>query len=297
MTGTEVVIQATATDDNGIKKVEYAIDGADWTSMSNAGGDIYDATWDSTAVADGSHTITVRATDTRNAKGQASIMVTTSNGVEPPPQPPADTYELFVEIDYLVGHEPTQAVLDYIIEYYYGNNPSGDLIDVEFTIDDEISLTGNGYDANNGINDDEFWAIESLNNDSNDGVVFNSKNKWVLYGTSVEDSPGTMGYCYISTSGKDLLAGNYIYIADESTDSWEIIHGVTDSGAEATVLMHELGHSIGIAKMNPVFGEQYDPDSYSVMSYLSTDNATQYYTWYYSNSYWDTRNLEYYIAS
>jgi len=297
-----VLIEATAEDDNGIKKVEYAIDGADWVSMSNIGGDTYEATWDSTTVTSGSHTITVRATDARNAKAQDSVTVTTANGSEPPPPPPppppADTYELFVEIDYLVGHRPTGDVLTYIVDYYNGNNPSGEVIDVEFTIGDEIPMIGDGYDASNGISDDEFWAIEaSSNSNSNDGVVFNSKNKWVLFGTSVEGSPNTMGYCYIITSRKDVLAGNYIMIADESTDSWENTSGVTNSGAEATVLMHELGHSIGIAKMHPAFGETYDPDSYSVMSYLSIYNAMQYGAWYYSASYWDTRNLEYYIAS
>lgn len=297
-----VLIQANATDDNGIKRVEYSIDSADWTLMSGAGGDLYEATWDSTTVTDGSHTITVRATDTRNSKAQDSITVTTNNGSEPPPPPPADTYELFVEIDYLPGHMPTQAVMDYIVWYYDGNNPSGDIIEVTFTMSQATLPVG--VDPSNGISDSEFWAIEALNNDgvdnaggnSNNGL-YNSKNKWVLFGTSVEDSSNTMGYCYITTSRKDVLAGNYIMIADGSTDSWEITNGVTNPGAEAVVLMHELGHSIGIAKMNPAFGEQYDPDSYSVMSYLSVDNAIQYNDWYYSASYWDTRNLEYYIAS
>jgi len=305
VSGSGVLIEATAEDDNGIKKVEYAIDGADWVSMSKFEEvDTYAATWNSTGVYDGSHTITVRATDARNAKAQDSVTVTTANGSEPPLLPPAETYELFVEIDYLEGHAPTEAVLDYIEWYYMGNNPSGEEIEVTFSVSDITATIPTSVDLSNGINDKEFWAIEDVNNGGNDRAygdpnsgVYDSKEKWVLYGTSVEGSPNTMGYCYITTSRKDLTAGNYILIADESTDDWEINNGVTDSGAEATVLMHELGHSIGIAKMHPVFGEQYDPDSYSVMSYLSIDNASQYDAWYYSASYWDTRNLEYYTAS
>ncbi|MCP8312907.1 MAG: hypothetical protein H3Z53_00830, partial [archaeon] len=49
----------------------------------------------------------------------------------------------------------------------------------------------------------------------------------------------------------DCLAGNYIFIADETADQWAISksgQGVTQTEAEAVVLMHEIGHSIGIMK-------------------------------------------------
>lgn len=289
---TDVLIQATATDDDGIKKVEYAIDGDDWTRMLDAGGGMYQATWDSTTVADGDHTITVRATDVRNAKGQDSVYVVTQNGgIEPPPLP-TTTYELSIEIDYMTGHYPTQTVLDYIEWYYLGNNPSGDLIEVTFTIDDQVPVDP-------AISNQEFWAIEAVYNDGTDNAggdpnngVYDSKDKWVLYGTSVEGSPGTVGYCYVVLEGRvtqDGLYGNYIFIADETADSIE------NYGAEAVVLMHELGHSIGIGKFR-LNREIYDPDTGSVMSYISDDNAKLYDQWYYSASYWDTRNLEYYTA-
>jgi len=284
-----VLIEATATDEQGIKKVEYSVDGAGWTSMSNVGGDTYQAIWESSALADGSHSVTVRATDARNAKGEDSVSIVTQNGNEPPPQ---TNYELTIEIDYMLGHEPTQAVLDYIQWYYWGNNPSGDLIEVTFVIDDQVP-------GDPAISSEDFWVIEAEYNDGVDNAggnpnngIYDSNDKWVLYGTSVDGSPGTVGYCYVVLEGRvnlDGLYGNYILIADETADSIE------NYGAEAVVLMHEMGHSIGIGKFRSN-QEIYDRDAGSVMSYISTANATLYGGWYYSAKYWDTRNLEYYLA-
>ena len=218
---------------------------------------------------------------------------------EPPEEPPEDpqTYELFIEIDYMEGYEPTDAVLNYIEEYYQGKNPSGAQITVTFYKNDSIPL-------DTSVSTTDFWALESeYNNMGNDKIiggtaVFTSQWKWVLFGTSVEGEPNVMGYTYISTERRDLVAGNYIFIADQSCDEWaNDYRDIEGSDAEAVVLMHELGHSIGIAKIHPAFGEKYDPDPASVMSYLSTANAELRDAWYYSDSYWATSNLEYYVAT
>jgi hypothetical protein len=291
--GTGVLIRATATDDSGIKKVEYAIDSAGWTPMAKAGDGTYQATWDSTTVADGPQTITVRATDNRNNKGDDFVTVNIDNGGVPPP-PPAQ-YELFIEIDYMTGHYPTTEVLQYIEWYYMGNNPSGDLIKVTFYIDDVVSL-------DRSVSDAEFWAIEAQYNDlgddkyTGDSASFFSEWKWVLFGTTVAGAPGVVGYAYIKIddTSNDVLAGNYMFIADQTADTWSARQGLQPDGAEAVVLMHEMGHSIGIAVWDPVVGEIYDLDRHSVMSYLSRDNATEYNSWYYSGTYWDTRNMQYY---
>ncbi len=299
-----VLISATATDETGIKKVEYRIDGAGWTEMANVEGDTYEATWDSTTVADGDYTITVRARDNRNNKGQDSVTVTTNNGIGPPPPPPPTAeYELFIEIDYMEGHEPTQDVLDYIKSYYMGNNPSGDLIEVTFDISDQVVDPTSGT----GITDADFWAIEAAYNDGADNAGGNpnrgkyySKEKWVLYGTNVEAYPDVVGYCYIVVRGfiqQDCVAGNYIFVADEAADSWAVaaLGAGKEYAAEAVVLMHEMGHSIGIGEfiMNM---EIYDPDLWSVMSLLWV-NATVDWGWYYSSDYWATRNMKYYEAA
>ena len=222
---------------------------------------------------------------------------------EPPPDDPTDlpvdptpqTYELFIEIDYMTGHEPTQEVLNYIQEYYAGNNPSGDIITVTFFIGDTP------VPSDPSVSTTEFWNIEKAYNTlgddkyTGDSSNFVSKWKWVLYGTTVEGAPNTFGYASGISTRIDLVAGNYIYIADETADKWAPTE--LEVGAEAVVLMHEMGHSIGIAKIHPAFGEQYDPDQSSVMSYISTANVGQTGAWYYSDTYWATSNMEYYAVT
>jgi hypothetical protein len=287
-----ITISATATDNVRVKKVEYRVDTGTWIAMSYVGDSTYKAEWDTTSVYDGVHTITVKATDTSNNVGEDSITVTTDNGITPPP--PTMEYELFIEIDYMEGHEPTDTVLAYIQSYYYERG-----INVTFYVNDIVP-----YDPS--VTDAEFWAIEAKYNNMGDdkytGVLANfiSKWKWVLYGTTVEGYPNVVGYTYvvIARVGRtyDLLAGNYIYIADGTADSWANKNGIQAYGAEAVVLMHEMGHSIGIAKLSSRGAEIYDPDSRSVMSYLSTANAKLYWAWYYSKEYWATRNMEYYMV-
>lgn len=81
---------------------------------------------------------------------------------------------------------------------------------------------------------------------------------------------------------------------DRSGDNWGADNGIEPYGAEAVALMHEMGHSIGIAKLDWRGAEVYDPDRYSVMAKLTIYNAGLYGAWYYSNEYWTTRNIEYY---
>jgi hypothetical protein len=189
------------------------------------------------------------------------------------------TYVLDIEIDYMVGHEPTPEILAYIVSYYDARG-----ITVTFYVDDSVP-----YDAS--VSDEEFWAIEAVYND-NDNDYFDNW-KWVLFGTTVAGAPDVVGYCWVVTSSRNILAGNYIYIADATADDWATTLELA-VGAEATVLMHEIGHSIGIGKLHPRFGERYDPDPGSVMSYLSESNAGLYDLWYYSDEYWATNNMEYY---
>ena len=201
---------------------------------------------------------------------------------------PAFEYELFIEIDYMPGHKPTPSVLDYIHGYYSDHG-----IGVTFYVDDQVP-------SDQSVSDADFWAIETAYNDLGDDKYtgelanFQTKWKWVLFGTRVSGAYNVVGYTYVIVEGGDLLAGNYIFIADTTADRWAARNGIEAYGAEAVVLMHEMGHSIGIAKLDPNGREIYDPDPYSVMSYLSTANAGLYWAWYYSDDYWATRNMEYY---
>lgn len=215
------------------------------------------------------------------------------------------TYVLDIEIDYMEGHEPTNEVLDYVVGYYAARG-----IEVTFYADgylggDEISeevplvLEGK-WNASDGISDEEFEAIEAVYNDNDYGYFDNWK--WVLFGTTVYGEPNVIGHIHVSFAQinpkkADVLAGNYILIADETADEWATTTTL-EIGAEATVLMHEIGHSIGIGKVEwNVFNgwvEVYDRDTYGVMSYLNVNNAGYYNQWYYSDKYWNTRNMEYY---
>jgi len=118
----------------------------------------------------------------------------------------------------------------------------------------------------------------------------------MLYGTW-DASSNVGGYTYIAFSGKDLIGGNYIFIADAMIDNWESQNSIPSSGGEVIVTCHEAGHSIGIAVLRGT-SEKYDPDAYSIMSYMRLQNAKDMADcWYYSEEYWATANLSHYQIS
>jgi uncharacterized protein YihD (DUF1040 family) len=201
-------------------------------------------------------------------------------------------YELFIEIDYMLGHKPTQSVLDYIEEYYLQRD-----ILITFYVDDEVPLDSE-------VTLEEFFKYEAQYNDMGDDKIIyhwrgreyklTVKWKWVLYGTVDARSSITNGYAY--TGGRDD-AGNYIFIADERNDRVAIIweeQGVTAEEVETVVLMHELGHTIGIIRYNEEGCEIFDSHMWSVMATLTPANCNANPIRY-SSEYWELRNMEYYI--
>lgn len=70
-------IQATASDDKGVSKVEIYIDGAFSTSLIHSP---YTYQWNTLTVANGNHTITAKAYDTINQTNEAQVTVTVNNG-------------------------------------------------------------------------------------------------------------------------------------------------------------------------------------------------------------------------
>jgi subtilisin family serine protease len=84
VSGTEVTIEVSASDDNGVTKVEYSIDSGAYPAMTYNSDTVYwEATWDSTGVEDGAHTITARATDTIGQTSTDSITVYVDNTPNP----------------------------------------------------------------------------------------------------------------------------------------------------------------------------------------------------------------------
>jgi len=255
------------------------------------------------AAAVGNHNITVvvdpnkKISESNETNNEASKTIAILEAAPPPPAstPPAIEYALFIEIDYMEGHKPNSTALAYIRGYYYDRG-----ISVTFYVNDTVP-----YDPS--VTDAEFWTMEARYNNMGDdsaggnpetGIYF-SKWKWVLYGTNVSGYPNIVGYCYIvaqsvSFGEWDLLAGNYMFLADNTADCWAVSRGIEPYGAETVVLMHEIGHCIGIAIVDSWGREVYCRNIECVMARLSVYNADNYHFWHYCNDHWATKNLEYY---
>ncbi|MDP2904884.1 MAG: Ig-like domain-containing protein, partial [Candidatus Omnitrophota bacterium] len=77
-----ISIQATATDNKGISKVEFYVDNA---LKATSYGLPYAYSWNSAAVVNGSHALKVVAFDASKNTKQAQASVTVNNTVPPPP--------------------------------------------------------------------------------------------------------------------------------------------------------------------------------------------------------------------
>ena len=73
-----VNVTANASDDNGVTKVEFFVDG---TSIGVDTSAPYAASWNTTSYGDGAHTVSATATDTASQTGSASVNVTVQNTV------------------------------------------------------------------------------------------------------------------------------------------------------------------------------------------------------------------------
>ena len=207
-------------------------------------------------------------------------------------------YELFVEIDYMWGHEPTQSVLDYVEGYYRSKGIALQFIKDQVVVFDDLTTAA------------EFLDYESTYNKLGDdgiswgGLVreYHKKWKWVLYGLndgSLDENGkvrDAMGICKTSVPAFD--GGNYIFIADEKNDDFaQSFGGITEWEVEAVILMHELGHSIGIVdpyKINDIYVENYDDDHTSVMAKVRRANCDASPYIHYSDEYWNLADLSYY---
>ena len=77
-----VAVSATASDDTGVTKVEFLLDG---TLQSTDTSSPYDWTWNTTAAANGAHTLVAKAYDAANNVGtSSSVGVTVDNDLTPP---------------------------------------------------------------------------------------------------------------------------------------------------------------------------------------------------------------------
>ncbi|MFW6115583.1 MAG: S8 family serine peptidase [Chloroflexota bacterium] len=73
-----VFVTADASDDNAVSQVEFFVDGGS-IGVDSDGSDGWSASWDTTAYADGSHTVSATATDTAGQTASDSVSVTVDN--------------------------------------------------------------------------------------------------------------------------------------------------------------------------------------------------------------------------
>jgi len=75
-------VKVEATDDNEVSMVEMSIDGGDWIDIfGNFDGTYYNYDWDTTTVADGSHTLDARAIDNASQTTYANQVTVTVDNV------------------------------------------------------------------------------------------------------------------------------------------------------------------------------------------------------------------------
>ena len=87
VSGANVAVSASASDNVGIARVQFRLDGNNLGAADTSSP--YSINWDSTTASNGSHTLTAIATDTsNNSTASASVPVTVNNTVAPPPSPP-----------------------------------------------------------------------------------------------------------------------------------------------------------------------------------------------------------------
>ncbi|MGE5293613.1 MAG: S8 family serine peptidase [Solirubrobacterales bacterium] len=73
-----VAVKAAASDDKGVTRVEFLVDGAR-IGLDAQSSDGWSVSWSSAAVADGQHTITAKATDTAGKTASDAVTVTVGN--------------------------------------------------------------------------------------------------------------------------------------------------------------------------------------------------------------------------
>src|SRR3989442_1281291 len=80
-------VSATASDNVGVAGVQFLVDGANLGSEDTASP--YSVSWNTTTVANGSHSLTAVARDAAgNRTTSSAVTVTVSNPPPPPPPPP-----------------------------------------------------------------------------------------------------------------------------------------------------------------------------------------------------------------
>lgn len=124
-----VTVTADASDDNSVTQVEFFVDGSTSIGVDSNGSDGWSASWDTTAYAEGSHTVSATATDTIGQTASDSNDVTVDNVNDPP----------------MASFTYTCSGLACDFDASGSNDPDGSIVIYDWDFGDEV--TGSGVTA------------------------------------------------------------------------------------------------------------------------------------------------------
>jgi len=175
--------------------------------------------------------------------------------------------DLFLELDYMSSHKPTQKVIDDVIAAFADapsdsvNNPDGlKGINLHIDLDESVSHQDNlvmwsGFDS---IKDTHFGT----SSERNDEPKIDAKKLFYRYGVFIHNMDGT------GSSGRGELPGNdfVVSLGGYRNDDPFIIHQKGSVSQQTSTLMHEFGHTLSLRHGG---GDNINckPNYLSIMSY------------------------------
>ncbi len=137
-----VTITAAATDDSGVIRVDFYVDGvvigSDWTAP-------YDQIWNSATVVDGIHTLTATAVDTANQSGINSVNVLVDNVNDPPVANAGPDQTAFVNqtltFDGSASYDPDGTIVSYNWNFGDGTSASGQVVNHVYSLAGTYTVT------------------------------------------------------------------------------------------------------------------------------------------------------------
>ena len=219
-----VTITATASDDYGVTKVDFYVDGV---LLSSDDASPYEASWDSTSIADGQHTLSATAVDTAGQTATASIKVTVDNVNDPPVANAGSNQSAFVgDTVYFDGSgssDPDGTIVSYAWNFGDGTTASGvttshiysaaDTYTVTLTVTDNGGLTGSDT------------ALVSVSEKPAAVICWSGGNQYLYRNSSqakkfCKCAEGTYGYkSYNYSRGRQTV---YQYVDTGDNENWDV---------------------------------------------------------------------------
>jgi hypothetical protein len=159
---------------SGMREVRFSVDGASLGSPDSSAP--YQVSWNTTSVANGTHTLTATAYDNANLSKSASITVTVSNVSTPPPSPPPPTSGAMPSLadekaayqkwgwSWSAGQEPGAIAVDPYTTYYGGRAYS----------------VGN-IDIHGDTEGDDLWTYIMMYRRTGNSIYLNRAQAWANY--------------------------------------------------------------------------------------------------------------------